>query len=71
MLVTRGGLAQGETTPPGDMVSSAGGVAGAAQSLGACHRTEQGVRQPCGKEDISLPWIQGVERVGQVLLQSE
>lgn len=72
MLVTREGLAWGETTPPGDMVSSSvSGAAGAARSLGACHRTEQGVREPCGKGDISLPWRQGVEQVGQVLLQGE
>lgn len=41
------------------MVSSAGGAAGAARSLGACHRTEPGVRRPCGKDGISLPWMRG------------
>lgn len=55
MLVTRGGLAQGEGTPPGDTVSSADGVTGAARSLGACHRTEQGVRGPRRAKVVSLP----------------
>lgn len=42
------------------MVSSAGGAAaGVALSLGACHRTERGVRGPCGEEGILLPWMQG------------
>lgn len=53
MLVPRRGLAQGERTPPGDTVSSADDVTRSALSLGACHRTEQGVRAMQGTRRLA------------------